>query len=331
MNRNKISIGTIIIMQLIFIGCGKSDSESPDNMDYRQEMRDLVIDLGTYAKSFDSGFLIIPQNGQELFTDNGEAGPNSVPQTAYLHALDATGRESMLYGYYNDDEETSDIDKQHLLGLCFICEGYNIKVLATDYCSTHSKMDNSYQLHEQYGFISFAANERELNNIPDYPAIPHNVNDDDISDISQAKNFLYLINSGKFATKQDFIAAVSATDYDAVIMDLYHNEEIYTHSEIDQMKTKQNGGKRLLICYMSIGEAEDYRYYWQESWETDKPGWLGSENPDWKGNYKVNYWETGWQDIIFNNDNSYLKKILDGGFHGVYLDIVDAFEYFEED
>ena len=93
-------------MQLIFIGCGKSDSESPDNMDYRQEMRDLVIDLGTYAKSFDSGFLIIPQNGQELFTDNGEAGPNSVPKTAYLHALDATGRESMLYGYHKDDQET---------------------------------------------------------------------------------------------------------------------------------------------------------------------------------------------------------------------------------
>ena len=36
-----------------------------------------------------------------------------------------------------------------------------------------------------------------------------------------------------------------------------------------------------------------------------------------------------WQDIVFGNDESYLKKILDAGFDGVYLDIIDAFEYFE--
>jgi len=33
--------------------------------------------------------------------------------------------------------------------------------------------------------------------------------------------------------------------------------------------------------------------------------------------------------IIYGNNNSYLKKILDAGFDGVYLDIIDAFEYFE--
>jgi len=36
-----------------------------------------------------------------------------------------------------------------------------------------------------------------------------------------------------------------------------------------------------------------------------------------------------WQDIIFDNENSYLKKIIDAGFDGFYLDIIDAFEYFE--
>ena len=33
--------------------------------------------------------------------------------------------------------------------------------------------------------------------------------------------------------------------------------------------------------------------------------------------------------IIYGNNNSYLEKILDAGFDGVYLDIIDAFEYFE--
>jgi len=56
---------------------------------------------------------------------------------------------------------------------------------------------------------------------------------------------------------------------------------------------------------------------------------LEEENPNWEGNYKVRYWEPEWQDIIYGNDSSYLKKILDAGFDGVYLDIIDAFEYFE--
>ena len=80
---------------------------------------------------------------------------------------------------------------------------------------------------------------------------------------------------------------------------------------------------------MSIGEAEDYRYYWQPEWSRKPPLWLYEENPDWKGNYKVKYWDENWQKIIFGENNSYLDKILNCGFDGVYLDIIDAFEYFE--
>jgi cysteinyl-tRNA synthetase len=80
---------------------------------------------------------------------------------------------------------------------------------------------------------------------------------------------------------------------------------------------------------MSIGEAEDYRYYWQSDWEVGNPDWLAEENPDWEGNYKVKYWDSDWQSIFYGNDASYLKKITDAGFNGVYLDIIDAFEYFK--
>ena len=81
---------------------------------------------------------------------------------------------------------------------------------------------------------------------------------------------------------------------------------------------------------MSIGEAEDYRYYWREDWVAEPPSWLADENPDWPGNYKVRYWDTDWQSIIYGTGDSYLGQILAAGFDGVYLDIIDAFEYFEE-
>ncbi len=327
-NINNSTFLSFTLLFLFVLSCNQQDEILPDNIDYRQEMRDFVIELSTYAKTHRGDFTIIPQNGQELITEDGEL--NGTLQAAYLQAIDATGREDMFYGYNNDDEATPEEDKQYMLDLCLKFEQNGVEVLATDYCSTPSKMDNSYQTNEQNGFISFAADERDLNNIPDYPTEPYSINNDDIAQISEAKNFLYLINSENFAEKQNFIDAVSETNYDIMIMDLFHNESIYTQLEIEQLKTKHNGGKRLVICYMSIGEAEDYRYYWQESWKTDSPKWLGAENPDWEGNYKVWYWESGWQNLIFGNESSYLKKIIDAGFDGAYLDIIDAFEYFEE-
>jgi cysteinyl-tRNA synthetase len=190
-------------------------------------------------------------------------------------------------------------------------------------------MTNSYAQNSVKGYISFAADHRELDDIPAFPSPIYNTDTNNINLLSDAKNFLYLINPPSGFSKSDFIDAVNNTDYDLVIMDLFLDDTPFTASEIESMKMKKNGGKRLMICYMSIGEAEDYRYYWQSGWDTGNPSWLGSENPDWAGNYLVKYWEKEWQNIIYGNDQSYAKKILDAHFDGVYLDIIDAFENWE--
>jgi len=75
---------------------------------------------------------------------------------------------------------------------------------------------------------------------------------------------------------------------------------------------------------MSIGEAEDYRFYWQDGWTPGDPDWLDVENPDWPGNYKVHYWDPAWQALVFN----YTNRLLDAGFDGAYLDVIDAYEYY---
>jgi cysteinyl-tRNA synthetase len=75
---------------------------------------------------------------------------------------------------------------------------------------------------------------------------------------------------------------------------------------------------------MSIGEAEDYRFYWQDGWEVGDPTWLDAVNPNWEGNYKVRYWEAEWQQLIFD----YTDRLIAAGFDGAYLDIIDAYQYF---
>lgn len=85
-------------------------------------------------------------------------------------------------------------------------------------------------------------------------------------------------------------------------------------------------GPSVVLAYLSIGEAEDYRFYWQAGWKPGNPSWLGHENPDWEGNYRVAYWDPGWRDIVLR----YLEKIQDAGFDGVYCDLVDQYESFME-
>ncbi|MCP4914180.1 MAG: hypothetical protein GY909_13795 [Oligoflexia bacterium] len=92
--------------------------------------------------------------------------------------------------------------------------------------------------------------------------------------------------------------------------------------EIEALKIKNN----VILSYFSIGEAEQYRYYYK-----DLPKELiVRENPNWPGNYLVKYWDKRWQEVMVTGKDSYLSRIMSQGFDGVYLDIVDAFWLFKD-
>lgn len=319
----------LILILLPLLSCNKNDDpEIPTGTDFRQEMRDFVIDISNYARTFKNDFIVIPQNGIELVSANGES--NGALSTTYVNAIDGHGQEDLYYGYNHDDQTTPSQENQYLRSFLDKSKNAGNVILVTDYCSTQSKMDDSYSQNQNAGYVSFAANHRELNNIPEYPPSLPGENSENIRKLSDVANFLYLINPENFNSKEAFIEAVTATNYDLLIMDLFfHDNTVFSADEIEQLRNKSNGSKRLVICYMSIGEAENYRYYWQTGWKPGNPSWLDVENPDWAGNYKVKYWEKEWRDIIFGNDSSYLKKIINSEFDGVYLDIIDAFEYYE--
>ncbi len=318
----------LTILFLFLFSCNLAgENKGISGRDYREDMRQFVQAISLYAKSDTPAFNIIPQNGQELVTRDGEA--DGTLEQDYLTAVDGCGREDMFYGYKRDNRKTPRSDSAYMLELCRLFHQNGAAVLSTDYCDDPDKMDESYSLNHDEGFISFAAPERNLNVIPDYPDPVYQENTDSVRMLRDARNFLYLINSECYSTKSEFLKAVAETNYDLVIMDLFHNEEAYTRQELDRIRYKKNGGERLLICYMSIGEAEDYRFYWDSSWEKDPPPWLKEENPHWEGNYKVRYWDTEWQNIIFGSPSSYLDRIMAAGFDGVYLDIIDGYEYFE--
>ena len=120
--------------------------------------------------------------------------------------------------------------------------------------------------------------------------------------------------------------ALAACKYDVLVIDYSRDGTDagkYTAAEI---KVIRDAGK-IVLAYLSIGEAENYRFYWQQKWVPGNPPWLGPENPDWPGNYKVRYWYSGWWTTALQ---PYLDRILTAGFDGAYLDIIDAYWYWYE-
>jgi len=123
------------------------------------------------------------------------------------------------------------------------------------------------------------------------------------------------------------INAISATNFDVVLIDLDFNEETLTSAEISQLKTKLNGAKRIVISYINVGAAENWRYYWKKKWNTIHPLWMKKKYEGYKDERWVKFWKKDWQEIIYGNDNSYIKKIINAGFDGAYLDNVEAFYF----
>jgi cysteinyl-tRNA synthetase len=258
----------LLVLTLSLISC---NDDIPD-LDFKQEMRDFVQAISSYAKEVDPEFIIIPQNGQELITLNGDNKGSA--DLTYLSFIDGQGREDLFYGYDDDNKATPSTETDYMADFLDLAKEFGVMVLVTDYCSTPSKMDDSYSKNNNNGYISFAADHRELDNIPSYPSSPYSENNSVITSLSEIKNFLYLINPDQFASRQDFITAVTATNYDLLIMDLFFDEEPFTGTDIEALRNKTNDGKRLVVSYMSIGEAEDYRYYWKSSWKKGNPEWL---------------------------------------------------------
>ncbi|MHA1686115.1 MAG: MJ1477/TM1410 family putative glycoside hydrolase [Candidatus Heimdallarchaeaceae archaeon] len=148
----------------------------------------------------------------------------------------------------------------------------------------------------------------------------------------------FIINDFGYQLQDIEIEEIAESEYDLIIIDYSidgSDEGAFSHENVSYMKTTT---EKILLSYMSIGEAENYRFYWNNSWDADDdgvpdpcaPSWLDRENPEWEGNYKVHYWDPEWQKIIFGTSESYLDKIISAGFDGVYLDIIDAYEYYEE-
>lgn len=127
-------------------------------------------------------------------------------------------------------------------------------------------------------------------------------------------------------------AGIAASPFDLVVVDHALSADRrflreLTPGEVATMKARPDGSRRLVLAYLSIGEAERYRFYWQQQWYEPgrAPSWLATANDRWDGNWRARFWEPGWQELIFTGADTYLARIKAQGFDGIYLDRADVY------
>lgn len=281
-----------------------------------EKMQDFVINISNYARGYDSDFIIIPQNGIELAFNNIDQ--NDGQNSTYMSGINGFGVEELFYnGTYSLDNERLSMLQQLKASK---------KIMVAEYVTDNNNISDALNKNYNEGFICFprTSSNYHYSQIPD--SVTHS-NTADITNLSSAQNHLYLISTDNYSSKQDMINAISATNYDVVLIDLFFNGTEFTASEVNQLKTKANGGQRLVISYINIGSAEKFRYYWKKGWGLHHPLWLKRKYDGYEDEFWVKFWKKDWQDIIYGNDNSYTKKILNAGFDGAYLDNVEAYYF----
>ena len=286
-----------------------------------EKMQDFVVNISEYARNLDNDFIIIPQNGVELAFNNLESGKGF--NELYMNSIDGVGVEELFYnGFFSPDEERLSLLKE-------------IKaektIMVAEYIKDESNISDAIERNTNEGFICFPRTSSNY----DYLLIPSEIqesNSNDITNLQEVRNYLYLISTDNFSSKEEMINAVSATNFDLVLIDLFFEGEQLSVSDVNLLKTKANGGKRLAIAYMNIGSAEKFRYYWKSSWGLHHPLWIKRKYEGYDDEFWVKFWDKDWETIIYGNDNSYTKKIIDAEFDGAYLDNVEAyyFVYFRE-
>ncbi len=156
------------------------------------------------------------------------------------------------------------------------------------------------------------------------------------TDISHVTTFGYQL---QYLDEPGAVDALVDSRYDMLVLEPLNTEQDMEWFDTEDMvsRCKASPGvavsNKIVVAYIDIGEAEDWRYYWESWWVppssgvAGNPDFLVAADPDgWEGNYPVAYWDDRWQDIIINDSNSMLKRAIADGFDGIYMDWVEAYD-----
>jgi hypothetical protein len=300
---------------------------------YRDFMRQTIEDLSIYAHGRNPKFIVVTRPGFDLLTwsrrefdlddvkrdHNARVSPDAiVPAGSYMRRYLQRIDGVLLNGEFCAPLR---VPRDELVG----AQKEGVKLLSIEHCSDGATAAAALKSAIGAGIVSHVDTDDGdvFARVPTHKPSPENAGN--VESLAQARNMLVMLDNRTYGSKEEWLAALQATNYDILVTDaFYKGNQPLSKDDIHSLKFKQVGARRLVLARMNLGYAEDERYYWQRGWKIGTPSWIKAMT-DKPGTYVVEFWNPAWKAIV----GKYFAGIMDLGFDGVVLDGVEAYRRFE--
>lgn len=317
----------LLFITVLFTSCstfpGNGNASGYSNGE-KSEIRQLIGDIKTtftqnnmYNKS-----LFIHNGLDIIYFPNSDSSVN----TSFVNSLDGVIQTNTYEGRYHID--TFRRDSLHRILRHINDESSSCFIGTIETNPSESFLDSFYIWNSTLGYRTSTAANEQYNTIP--PKHPHNL--DSIHNYTvfsprDAKNFLML--SGHKTIELSGTGELSIT---GVLSDSYHdiviiNPEVtanserrmITHLELEELKQKPNGSRRLVFCTLNLTTVDKRSLIWKDEWNYELPQWLIL---DGYSSYRIDFhndWYE-WRETLTGSD-SYIEQLRKAEFDGIVLTV----------
>ena len=301
-------------------------------LDFREEMRSFISRIGQFARRFKPGFTIMVEDSLDLVVKRDDLDETQTsPARTYMRSIDGLLVTNLFNDNPNLDAEDNQAIRSNRLSLLDQAMENGLRVFVLDQETDRAKIDAARQQAEARGFAyqPRRSGNFETTDLPVYPSRPFDETGNSVISLDDADNFGVVGNSATYGRQDEFALRMHGTNYDVLIVDVFHGREPLSRQAVETLKYKASGARRLVFARVDIGTAASYRYYWQPNWQEGSPRWIGGSVLGEPDHYFVEFWRPEWQRIIFGDPASYIYGVVDQGYDGVILGGADVFEIYE--
>jgi cysteinyl-tRNA synthetase len=301
-------------------------------IDHREEMRSFIQRIADYVRAQKLGFAIVARDAGELIIKRDVLDEKIIsPARTFIRSIDGVMFDGVFAGHQMIGKAPTAETQTAILERIGRAKQSGLNVLSMEYATATQTINNVYKFAMDKGIVSSVAHRAtpDLTEIPPYPKRPNAENSNNILALKDVKNFIYLSDPAAFGRQDQFALEIHDNNFDMVIVDPFSGRAPLTKTAVETLKYKKLGARRLVFARMDIATAASYRYYWQPTWAEGNPKWIAAPYPGDPDRYFVEYWNLGWQDVIFGNPQSFLFGLIAQGYDGVLIEGMRNYLVFE--
>jgi len=271
-------------------------------MYFRQTTRELMQAVRAYRRSLNPNFVLVAENGLYLVSKPDPQDDTLLfPARAFIRSIDAVLQPNLIKTLQSGDPKEDPAitaARTRLADNAKTAKSLGVDVFNLEFATKAKDIDRLYAASAKQGFTPFIATSPVLGDIPTYPRSAFNANPTSLRDATQAKNYLYIAHSQGFGVTRDFVQAMSDTNHDIIITSVFHGRVPLSKLDVERLKYKKLGARRLVLAEVDISSAATYDYFWQPGWGQGSPAFINMairEDPD---RYRPLYWDPAWPRVL---------------------------------